>query len=202
VHGRSRMQRYTKTANWDYITGECARAAKSSGLQFVGNGDILCWDDYRRVTTSKDEGGMMDPEAPVATALLARGALIKPWLCTEIKEQRVWDISASERLEMIKKFANYGLDHWGSDQRGVDTTRRYLLEWLSFGFRYVPVGICEDGYLQHVNHRPPSAFVGRTDMETLLSSPNGSDWEKIVEMFLGPSPEGFAFVPKHRANAW
>ena len=102
----------------------------------------------------------------------------------------------------MKNFANYGLEHWGSDQRGVDTTRRYLLEWLSFAFRYVPVGICEENYVQHVNHRPPHAFVGRSDMETLLASPSSRDWEKIVEMFLGPSPDGFHFVPKHKANAW
>ena len=202
VHGRSRLQRYTKCADWNYIAGSCAPAAKAIDVQFVGNGDILHWEDYKRATTPISEGGIMDPEAPIATALIGRGALIKPWICTEIKEQRVWDISASERLDLIKRFSNYGLEHWGSDQRGVDTTRRYLLEWLSFAHRYVPVGICEEGYLQHVNHRPPFAFSGRSDLETLLSSPSSRDWEKVVEMFLGPSPEGFHFVPKHKANAW
>lgn len=127
-------------------------------------------------------------------------ALIKPWIFTEIKEKKVWDISSSERLDMLKDFGNYGLEQWGSDTMGINNTRRFMCEWLSFLCRYVPVGLLEtrsDGKqgLQTINDRPP-AFVGRDDLETLMASPLATDWIKITEMILGPSAPDFHFEAK------
>merc|ERR1719183_2627117 len=132
--------------------------------------------------------------------MIARGALIKPWIFTEIKERRHWDISATERFDMLKDFVRYGLQHWGSDERGVETTRRFLLEFLSFTHRYIPVGILETVPVR-INQKPPM-FVGRSDLETLLASRNSDDWVKISNMLLGPPPEGYRFVPKHRASSY
>ena len=42
---------------------------------------------------------------------------------------------------MLRNFCNYGLEYWGSDTKGVETTRRFLLEWLSFLCRYEVLGL-------------------------------------------------------------
>ena len=43
--------------------------------------------------------------------------------------------SGQERLDIVRDFCNYGLEHWGSDDKGVENTRKFLLEWLSFTHR-------------------------------------------------------------------
>ena len=52
-----------------------------------------------------------------------------------------------------------------------------------------------------MNDRPP-AFRGRSELETLLSSPFSGDWVKISEMVLGKVGDEFNFVPKHKSNAY
>jgi tRNA-dihydrouridine synthase 3 len=134
---------------------------------FIGNGDAYdqetFWNEVERTG--------------VDTIMVARGALIKPWIFTELKERRTWDISAQERLQGIADFARYGLEHWGSDEMGINLTRRFMLESLSFTHRYVPVGLLER-LPAKMNDRP-FAYHGRSDLETLLASPKVDDWQKI-----------------------
>lgn len=110
------------------------------------------------------------------------------------------------------------------------TTRRFLLEWLSFLHRYVPAGLLEhkaaassevlptstttgrylgqalptidyDVHVQTMSQRPPHYF-GRCDLETLLSSSQSVDWIRISEMLLGPVAKDFLFIPKHKSNSY
>uniref|UniRef100_A0A8C7NVI3 tRNA-dihydrouridine(47) synthase [NAD(P)(+)] n=1 Tax=Oncorhynchus mykiss TaxID=8022 RepID=A0A8C7NVI3_ONCMY len=127
LHGRSREQRYTKSADWDYIN-TCSQFA--SPIPLFGNGDILFYDDTMKAR-----------ETEVSGIMLARGALIKPLVFTEIKERRDWDISSS-----------------------LEKTRNFLLEWLTFMCRYIPVGLLER-VTQRINGRPPY-YTGRDYLES------------------------------------
>ncbi|KAH8596779.1 tRNA-dihydrouridine(47) synthase [NAD(P)(+)] [Bisporella sp. PMI_857] len=214
LHGRSKQQRYTKDANWEYIA-QCAALVKSynekkndladtirepdartqantpnGNMYFIGNGD--CYSHVQYLDNIQNSG--------VDSIMIARGALVKPWIFEEIEKGDYIDKSATERLSYIEKFARYGLEAWGSDEMGVGLTRRFLLEWLSFAHRYVPVGIL-DHLPPSLQDRPP-AYRSRDDLETLLASENYIDWIKISEMFLGPAHKDFTFVPKHKSNAY
>jgi len=195
IHGRTRQQRYTKLAEWDYIK-ECVDTLRASTedddlptIPIFGGGDVYSAEQY---WTNVEQTG-------VDGIMVGRGALIKPWIFTEIAERREWDISSRERLDMIRQYAEFGLNHWGSDTMGVNNTRRFLCEALSFTYRYIPIGLLER-LPGKINERPP-AYHSRNELETLLASNKSSDWMRISEMFLGPAPEGWSFTPKHRSNA-
>lgn len=184
VHGRSKEQRYRNDANWDYIE-KCATACK---VPLIGNGDIYSWEEAES-HFARDS---------ISSLMLARGAITKPWLFTEIKEKRTWDISSHERMDILKEFVHNGLEHWGSDGQGVEKTRYFLLNWLSLLNRYVPVGLLERVPIR-IGQKAPQ-FIGRDDLETLMGSSDIDDMLKISEMLLGPTPSNFKFEPKHKAG--
>jgi tRNA-dihydrouridine synthase 3 len=189
LHGRSKQQRYSKSADWSYIA-ECSALIKrlqkekdartdtvaeadprdlanGGHVYFVGNGDCYSHEDYYNHLDNSN----------VDSVMIGRGALIKPWIFEEIEKGQYLDKSATERLAYIEKFAKYGLQTWGSDELGIGTTRRFLLEWLSFAHRYVPVGLLEH-LPPNIQDRPPR-FRGRNDLETLMASEHYKDWIKL-----------------------
>jgi tRNA-dihydrouridine synthase 3 len=197
LHGRSRQQRYTREANWEYIAETAGlirrlnekadrradtvrevderelanphRGSKSGDgkVFFLGNGDVYSHEHYTEHIA----------HAGVDTCMVARGALMKPWIFEEIEQGQYLDKSSSQRLEYVEKFCRYGLEAWGSDEIGVGQTRRFLLEWLSFACRYVPVGLLER-LPPSIQDRPPR-YRGRDELETLMASDNFRDWIKI-----------------------
>ena len=172
-------------ADWNFIQ----KATEISQVPIVGIGDIYSYKDYQNAIA-----------CGVHAVGIARGALMKPWIFTEIKEKRDWDISSSERLDILKQYAYDGLAHWGSDLQGVNTTREFLCHHLTFMSRYVPVHCCvETNQDISIKVKNDPSMCYRDDMEKLLTSDNYNDYIKITEMFLGPAPKEFVFVPKHKS---
>jgi tRNA-dihydrouridine synthase 3 len=50
----------------------------------------------------------------------------QPWIFTEIKEQKDWDITSGERFDILKDFVRFGLEHWGSDTKGESSSLHIL----------------------------------------------------------------------------
>ncbi|AET38747.1 tRNA dihydrouridine synthase DUS3 Ecym_3254 [Eremothecium cymbalariae DBVPG len=204
LHGRNRQQRYTRSADWDYV-GEVANSLRQYEaerteklkesresklrIQFVGNGDCNNWEDWYKHLNNKN----------IDSVMVARGALIKPWIFEEIDGQQYLDKSSSERLDILKDYAKFAMDHWGTDEYGISQCRRFFCEFMSFFHRYVPMGICERYPIQ-LNERPPN-WRGRDDLETWLGSTGVSDWIKLSDLFFGKANDKFVFQPKHKSNS-
>ena len=168
VHGRTRQQRYSKSADWEYIR-RCASAGNADltmdvgvlgsaewlgkrpadiratllanstpagmpsladccvvnadgspatatlaapllpHIPVIGNGDVLDWREFYE----------HQENAGTTTVMLARGALIKPWLPREIRGRVDIDVRSSERLDMLKDYVNYGCVSRGGPRKSL-----------------------------------------------------------------------------------
>lgn len=70
VHGRTRMQFYEPTADWNVI----AAVKNAVSVPVVGNGDVCCAEDARKMTLLTGCDGIA----------IGRGALGNPWVFEEI----------------------------------------------------------------------------------------------------------------------
>ena len=125
IHGRTREQRYSKAADWDLI----GRVAAERGVPVVGNGDILTHYEARERMA----------RSGVTSLMLARGALIKPWLFREIREGRSLFPTPEERLELLWRFVALLRDHFGDSEGARRRVLRFLAWHLGFFCRYRPL---------------------------------------------------------------
>jgi len=125
IHGRTREQRYSRAADWDLI----GRVAAERGVPVIGNGDVLT--HYEARARMQRSG--------VRSVMLARGALIKPWLFREVREGRSWEPSAEERFSVVWRLVELLREHFGADERGRGRAMRFLPWHMGFFCRYRPL---------------------------------------------------------------
>jgi len=122
VHGRTRQQFYTGTANWDFV-GEVKRAA---GLPVIVNGDILSEEDSAEALQRSGADGVM----------IGRGCYGRPWFPAQVAHflrtgQRRPEPPLNKEKSIVTEHYRAILQQFGNDA-GVRLARKHIA-WYSRG---------------------------------------------------------------------
>jgi len=172
IHGRTRNQRYSRSARWDLID----QAQLAVEIPIIGNGDLLTpWDLQKR----RDE-------TCVRSFLVARGALKKPWIFQELAEGKALDPDLPTRWAIMRRYFELACEHFGDDAKGLPRVERFFLWHLKFWYRYHPWTDAE-----HAEHWPESLMQARNPSvsgdgdDALLASSDEADhaviWRRILD---------------------
>jgi nifR3 family TIM-barrel protein len=171
IHGRTRNQRYSRSARWDLIDA----AQQAVEIPVIGNGDLLTpWDLAKR-----------REETCVRSFLIARGALKKPWIFQEFAEGRALYPDPAARWAVMRRYFELACEHFGDDEKGLDRVQRFFLWHLKFWHRWHPWQEAE-----HAAYWPESLMQARTpgvsgtDDTALLASSAEADhlliWQRVL----------------------
>lgn len=118
IHGRTRSQLYTGTADWEKIG-----AVKNNPrikIPIIGNGDV---------TTAVQVGECFDKYG-VDAVMIGRATIGRPWIFREIRHyldtgELLQPLSMEEHVDFVKKHLCANVE-WLGERRGILHTRRHL----------------------------------------------------------------------------
>lgn len=127
VHGRTRCQLYSGTADWAYIR----QVVDAVSVPVIANGDILTLDDVDACLSQSGAQGVM----------IGRGAMGRPWFLAQVMRyletgERIPDPGLVVRRRTVRAHIDAMLSHFGA-YAGLRMARKHI-GWYSKGLSGAP----------------------------------------------------------------
>lgn len=120
VHGRTRAQGYSGSADWQLIK----QVALQAPIPIIGNGDLFTAELARQRLR----------ESGCAAVMIGRGALGNPWIFEQLRSSSARPPTAQDRWQLVAEHLRAHLAHHGETARAVRAFRQHLM-WYAHGLR-------------------------------------------------------------------